>query len=338
MGIATTEYKRISKRGRPARLEQVAPSRSIAESLCGFTTEYTLATAVDMLLADCRARKLSHNTTGMYRDGLSRLQTYLGRDKVIADISVEDLKAHIDAEAKRGLSAKTLKTRQQCIKRLFGFLLTEELIDKDPSQKLPDIRVPRKVSNPIPLDQIQRMLDYFDQSTPQGLRNKIIVLLLIDTGGRVSEIANIRTANIDIDRMRIKIVGKGNIEGFLNLSNSTRLLLLRYMRKIAPPGQPIPTYLFESHRGKPITRTAIAKMLREVGHELGIPNVHAHRFRDTFASEFAASSGDAFALQRELRHADIQMSMRYVEQHSSSIQPKHEEHSPVANLIVNRRK
>ncbi len=273
----------------------------------------------------------------MYADGLSRLAHSIGGDIPIDKITRVMLQDHLDSERARGLAPKTLNIRRQNITALFHFLIDEELLEIGPTVKLVPIPVPSKVPDPFDTKDVQKMVNFLDDGTPEGRRNQLLALLMVDSGGRVSEVANIRIDDIDLQRSRIRVEQKGGDEESLNLTDGTKLALLRYVRKLMVQECP-PEDLFENPAtGRPITRGAIYKIIRNAGEQNRIKKSHPHRLRTTFASGYANSSGDPYALQRELRHKDIQTSLKYVKVFDDALHRKHQLHSPAAKLVIRRK-
>lgn len=336
IGIEDNRTRVVVRTRRPVNGRNTPPRRR-PPTIDAPCASVTLSSAIGIFLDDCRIRQLSDNTQVMYRDALDRLEAHLGGENQIDTVSARDLKGFVERETNRGLSPKTIKIRQACVKRLFRFLVEEELLDADPSAGLHEILVPERSWKPLTLEDVQSILDHMDLGTPNSLRNRLLVLMMVDSGGRVSEIAGIKAADIDLGGLRIRVTVKGGRERYLNITHNTRLLTARYLRKLTAPGKPAPVYLFENpDYGKPLTRAAIGKIVRKAGEAAGIPNVHPHRFRHTFTSEYVAAGGDAFTLQRELGHSSIQMSKHYVTLYDSSVQRKHQEFSPASKLIVRR--
>lgn len=121
-----------------------------------------------------------------------------------------------------------------------------------------------------------------------------IVRALLDTGLRASELAAVRAEDIDGSRGLLVIqAGKGGKVGLLAASGD----MLRALRIVAARR---PHY------------EVIYRLVRDVGRRAGVADVHPHRFRHTFASNFRASGGDILHLQMLLRHADLGTTRRYI--------------------------
>ena len=113
------------------------------------------------------------------------------------------------------------------------------------------------------------------------IRDKAIIALLADTGGRLSEIAGGRrkdtpgaqSADLDLERKQLKVLGKGNKQGYLVFGETTRSLLKRYLEKAKPVGK-----LFD------LSYEGMTSMLRRLEDKSGV-KCNAHSFRRGFATE-----------------------------------------------------
>ncbi|MEN6415848.1 MAG: tyrosine-type recombinase/integrase [Armatimonadota bacterium] len=153
---------------------------------------------------------------------------------------------------------------------------------------------------------------------------------------RLSQLLNIRLADVDWDQGIIKVMGKGRKERLANIATSTKVILRRYVRKCVDPeaGQ----YLFQNQYGSPISRSYVAGILRAAGQRVGIENVHPHRLRHSFATQYLSNGGNALTLQRELGHSSLEMVKRYVALQHKDITRKHIQYSPANQLNLHSRK
>lgn len=296
-----------------------------------------LGGAIKDFLEERRLRALSGNTLRMYEDALNRLQGHLGADKRIEEIHLEDLKGYMRAEESRGLSRKTMKTRTQCVKSFFRWLVDNEFIEKDPSRRLPQIRLEDKVLPPLSVQQVQAILDGIKQERIEGVRDRLLILLLADSGARVSEAIGIKLEDVNLDAKRVKIMGKGAKERYLRLSHVTKLELGRYLRKLPAARNQEMRFLFENpDTCQPITRGTAHRIVRRHAENVGIAGVHPHQFRRSFTSEYISSGGDIFTLQKELGHSDLQMVRKYASIYDPDVDRKHQEYGLGGKLRVSK--
>lgn len=304
------------------------PEKLIANSIGG---------AIKDFMDDRRLRELSGNTLNMYRDALCRLESYLDVNKSIDKVTLENLREFMKVEESRGLSKKTMKTRTQCVKSFFRWLVDEEFIDKDPSKRLPQIRLEDKVLPPLSVEEVQIILNGIDVNSIQGIRDRLLILLLADSGARVSEAISIKLKDLDLDAKRIRIMGKGSKERYLRFSNLTKLELGRFLRKLQADQKQDTLYLFENpDTGMHITRGAAYKIVRRSAEKVGLHGVHPHQFRRSFTSEYISSGGDLFTLQKELGHTDLQMVRKYASIYDPDVDRKHQEYGLGAKLKLSK--
>ncbi len=168
-----------------------------------------------------------------------------------------------------------------------------------------------------------------DHARPTALRDKTIILLLLDTGIRASELCGITALDVDLKNRRIVVMGKGDKGRTLPISAETAKSLWRYMsaRQDAPAREP----LFASQAGGPLDRQALLALLVDLGKRAGVNDVHPHRFRHTFAITFLRNGGNVYELQMALGHTTMEMVRTYLALAETDLQRAHEEASPVTN-------
>ena len=163
-----------------------------------------------------------------------------------------------------------------------------------------------------------------------ALRNRTIILLLLDTGVRASELCGLAIKDADLTNKRILVLGKGNKERALPISPRTAKTLWRYLtteRKDEPVNAP----LFLGSEGDPLNRNALLKLLIRLGAKAGVRDCHPHRFRHTFAVNFLRNGGNVFELQMALGHTTLQMVQTYLVLAQADLDAAHRKASPVEN-------
>jgi integrase/recombinase XerD len=146
-------------------------------------------------------------------------------------------------------------------------------------------------------------------------RDIAIILTLLDTGMRVSELCDITNRDIDINSGRILITGKGSKSRFVYLGRVSRHAIWAYMLEKYPNQRPVENDpLFTDHYGiYPMKRQGVLQLLKRLGNKAGVLDVHPHKFRHTFAIEFLRNGGNVFELQQLLGHSNLDMVKRYVQ-------------------------
>ncbi|MGD8753263.1 MAG: tyrosine-type recombinase/integrase, partial [Anaerolineales bacterium] len=166
-------------------------------------------------------------------------------------------------------------------------------------------------------------------STQYADRHRAIILLLLDTGIRSSEICQLRIHQVDLRNRTIKVLGKGNKERQIPISSRTSQSLWKYLatRKDDDMGG----HLFITSTGRGLDSGQLIRILRRIGARAGVDHVTTHRFRHTFAINFLRNGGDVYSLQMLLGHTSLEMVRRYLAIAQADVQRAHQQASPVDN-------
>lgn len=171
----------------------------------------------------------------------------------------------------------------------------------------------------------------FSMKRPTYLRDKFLVLLLLDTGIRVGECSRLRIRDVNLSTNEISIlpVGSGikSKSRHVYIGKNCKSVAWRYLasREDSNPEEP----LFLSENNLPMNRDSIKSILARLGERAQVINVHPHRFRHTFACEYLRNGGDVFTLQRALGHNSLEMVRYYLSIVDSDSKEAHRKSSPV---------
>ena len=291
-----------------------------------------------------RAKQLSPNTIADYKNTFRKFTAYLGSDLDVTAIDHNHIIGFLGSLPET-LSPKTARNYHTGLSSLWTWMKSEQIV---PVQIL--IQVPRPKptqTDIIPFSEanIRALLrstsrsktysrlgkqpcsNALDPQTAQ--RNRLIILVLLDTGLRASELCNIKLHNIEMERSLIKTLGKGDKERHIPFSDNTAQALWRYItfRDKVNVG----THLFVTDEDRPFTRDRLKNLLNALGDRANVPNCHAHRFRHTFAIQFLRNGGDVFTLKELLGHSSLDMVKRYLAIAQVDVEAAHKKASPVSN-------
>lgn len=241
------------------------------------------------------------------------------------------------------LAASTVCTSLRVWKVFFNWCFREELIEKNPVTRLEFPKVSKKIRPAFSDEQAQAIIDSLDLSTEQGFRDYIILILLMDTGLRRSEVASLRVDDVQPDY--ILVHGKGDKQRRVGISPELSTLLWKYVHKFRHPRNADEPILFlatgRGNAGKLFGRGGMDALMKRLKKVTGIDDVRlsAHTFRHTFAKMYLQEGGDIFSLSRELGHSDIRTTQRYLEDFTSeNARKRHTEFSPLNRLKVQTRR
>ncbi len=255
----------------------------------------------------------------------------------LLNVPLEVKKSRRPPENGSTLSPSAVRSYIRRWKAFFSWCFKEELIEKSPATRLEFPQVDEKVIDTFSKEQIEQMFAVFDLSTPAGFRDYVVIVLMIDTGLRRSEVA--RLCVEDVHETYISVFGKGRKERQVGIHPKVSNLLWRYIHKYRHPAISSETALFLSvgngHAGLSFGRGGMQGLIRRLKVATGIDDVRlsAHTFRHTFACMYLEEGGDLFSLSRELGHKSIKTTEKYLKSFTSkNARMHHNDHSPINSI------
>lgn len=272
-----------------------------------------LSDAIDGFMLACRARKLSPHTIADYSRTLKRFLAHVG-DMPMRDVTTVQVSAFL---ASQPFSEKTVHNYWIGLAALWTWAIREGHVQKH-IVRIVEKPKPRKVVIvPFTQEQVKAMLA---QDGRTADRNRCVILLLVDTGLRASELCGLSFGDIDLVNRRVKVLGKGNKERLLPFSKRTAQALFKYLSDQDGKEKP-----FE------FTRTSLAHLMQRIGRKAGVADAHPHRFRHTFAVTYLRNGGDPYTLQTILGHSTMEQVRAYLALAQVDLETAHQRASPVEN-------
>lgn len=286
----------------------------------------TLGRAVDLFLGAKAAEGASPKTITWYRMILARAVRAFGADLPVDRLTGPNLRAWL-LELRTTLAPVSVAGYVRTLKVLGNWLLAEELAEAAALRALHKPRVPDKLIESVPDDTLRRLLGL------ATVRDRAILLLLLDTGLRVSEAAGVRLGDLRPDGS-VKVMGKGAKERIVPIGSTARGAIVRYLGQRGPGTPDAP--LFLGRRGA-LDARGMQQVLKRLKVRAGITGrCSPHSLRHTFARSYLVNGGDAFSLQQILGHTTLDMVKRYVSLADAEVAVKHRVASPADRLIGGR--
>src|SRR5436190_16751953 len=160
-------------------------------------------------------RSLSQNSIDAYRHDIALLEQYVTVSKLeVSPIAItpKHLRGFLQHINELGMSAHSQARILSGVKSFYKYMLSEELIDKDPTALIEGPKLGRKLPDTLDYEEIVKILEAIDLSTPEGGRNRAMLEILYSSGLRVSELVELRRANVYVDLGFLRVVGEGNKE------------------------------------------------------------------------------------------------------------------------------
>ena len=264
-----------------------------------------------------RAEGKSPKTVSWYEEMLCVFPRYLESSSIIpilANFNLESVRAFIVSEQNRGLSPYTVQARVRALKAFSTWLFSEQYTRENILANLKMPKAPVRMIEPLAPEEIDKLISVQNPLTSIGSRNIALLITFIGTGIRESELSSLSFEDAHIEQGYLKVMGKGSKERVVPIGGLGQKLLWRYVFHFRPePINELNNYLFLTLDGKKLVPNAIKLLLKRWGKKAGVPRLHAHLCRHTYATDFLIyNCGDVFRLQQILGHTTLEMVRKYV--------------------------
>jgi integrase/recombinase XerD len=257
---------------------------------------------------------LSANTVQSYARDIRKLAASLKAGKVpLERVSEETLVRFIHGESQSGLSARSLARLISALRSFFRFLVLSGLIKKDPTSLLTTPSTWLALPKFLTVAETEALLQAPDAKKPHGLRDRAMLEVLYGSGLRVSELASLKLAEINLDDGFLVCRGKGGKERIVPLGRSACEAIKSYLATARPlDDADSREELFLSRRGRPFTRQGLWKLLRQHAAKAGLSEkISPHVLRHTFATHLLERGADLRSVQLMLGHSQITTTQIY---------------------------
>ena len=231
-------------------------------------------------------KHLSANTIESYMRDLAQFAHFVLRRYDVAPKNVERemIENYMAWLYERGREKSSQARNLSGIKSFFNFLLLNEIIEASPAELIEPPKAGRPLPDTLSVEEIDLLLSSIDTSTPKGLRDCAILEVLYSCGLRVSELCDLRIADLFFGEGYIRITGKGDKQRLVPVSGIARDRIQLYMEHRKPEKANDDT-LFLNNRGKKLTRVMIFTIIKQAAQRVGITkNISPHTFRHSFAT------------------------------------------------------
>jgi site-specific recombinase XerD len=264
------------------------------------------------------AANKSPKTIISYVDSVKRLEAYLASEQL--PLEPNAVRGFLAAERDRTSPASAAKHyRNLCV--YFNWLLAEDEIKDNPMVRVEKPKVPAEVKPFFTQDELAALLKATRGQDFEARRDHAIVRILIDTGLRVSGLADLRfdptsdkDTDVFLDQLRLRVRLKGGEIWWVPIGSKAAVAVDRYLRVRARSPHAVSPWLWIGTRGHDVAHfgsSGVRAMLRRRGDQAGVQNCHPHRFRHTFADSWLALGGNVDDLMNVAGWRSIAMPLRY---------------------------
>ena len=252
----------------------------------------------------------SDNTLDAYERDLNKFLGFLESDGVHpTEVGLEHLHQFSASLIDLGILPSSLSRILSGVRSFYHFLVVDGYMETDPTELLEFPNKSRHLPDVLTVDEVDRIESVIDLSSSEGQRNKAIIEVLFSCGLRVSELCALRVSDLYLDEQFIRVVGKGNKQRLVPISQKAIHELELYFSDRChidiKPGYE--DYVFVSKlRKKNLSRIMVFHLIKELVALAGIEKtVSPHTFRHSFATALLDGGANLRAIQAMLGHESI---------------------------------
>ncbi len=270
---------------------------------------------IDDFIAAKRIEGRSEKTLEYYKNVIEKTVESIG--KTVKHITTDDLRKYLsDYQEKKKSSKVTIDNMRRILSSFFGWLEDEELIIKSPVRRIHKVKASKVIKETYTDEELERMRDSCDE-----IRDVALIDFLASTGIRVGELVQLNIEDIDFEERECTVLGKGDKERIVYFDVRSKIHLKQYIESRSDDNPALFVSLNAPHERLEIG--GVESRLRKIGNDLGIDNVHPHRFRRTLATVAIDKGMPIEQLQQLLGHQRIDTTLQYAMVKQSNVKIAH---------------
>src|SRR3954451_2883361 len=213
-----------------------------------------------------RAGNKSPKTVATYMEAVRQLPGHLGESgRTLADARRGDVEAFLGALLERW-SAATASNRYRALKVFYAWMEDEGEVTDNPMRRMKPPAVPDKPVDVLTEEHLRRLLAVCASRDFKARRDTALIMLLLDSGGRLAEISEMHVVDVDFELDVAMVLGKGRRERALPFGQKTGVAIDRYLRVRARHAHAGLDWLWLGERGR-LSPSGVAQMLLRRGRE-----------------------------------------------------------------------
>lgn len=287
-------------------------------------------------------KNYSRHTFDAYHNDLNQLVAFLEERvsgfavdgwRTVTEDHLRDYAHHL---YQCGYANASIARKLATVRSFFQYLQAEGAIPHDPSMMLEGPKVERPLPRAISPEEITRLLEAPSQvNGPKGVRDRAILELLYATGMRVSELADLRLSDVDLERNVVRCRGKGNKERLIPVHELAAKWLLAYIEEARPEllgnKKTLTDVLFLNYRGQPLTRQGLWLIIRQYAKIAGLTTpVTPHVLRHSVATHLLRNGAGLREVQELLGHTNMNTTQQYTRLLDDHLRETYDETHPRA--------
>jgi integrase/recombinase XerD len=235
-----------------------------------------------------------------------------------------------NVKVQSAISRTSINTYVRAIKTFWSWMQRQGIIKYNPLAEVSAPKIPKRLPKILTEDELRAL---FRISLSD--RDRALLMLLLDSGIRLTELANLRFDDVDLKNDVVSVIGKGDKQRHVFISKDTALWLIIYTCEGRRPDSQLSNQFFLTNDGYPLTASRIQKILEIIGRKARLKQrLSPHRLRHTYATLSLKNGANLEFLRRSLGHTDLKTTEVYLTLSDTDVQAAHKQFSPVKNLGI----
>ena len=256
-------------------------------------------------------RNMSANTCVSYNRDLKKLSSYFDSLQIseIDQVNEAICSGWIGYLFNKGVSPRSIQRHISSAKGLFKFLKKNDLITSSPFELIQAPKSKNYLPDVLSPEQVDRLLQFKPQSVID-IRDLAIVELIYSSGLRVSELANINLKDFEEDFTFLRVLGKGSKTRLVPIGTFAKNAVKNWLKEKSKHALSSEA-LFVNLKNKRLSVRSVQLRLKKMATKQGLPPIHPHMLRHSFATHMLESSGDLRSVQELLGHSSLSTTQIY---------------------------
>ncbi len=261
-------------------------------------------------------RNASPYTIRNYKADLLDFFRFLKEKKVttLGEVDRHVLRDYLAHLVGRGIVKASIARKLSAIRSFYRYLVREKIIEANPIKSVSSPKLDKRLPSFLTIDEVKKLLEAPDLSTPQGLRDRALLEMLYASGLRVSELTGLELGQINLDSDEIRVWGKGSKERVVLMGEPAAEALRQYLEHGRPKllTAKRSNAVFITRYGQRLPARSVQKILEHYTAKAELKKrVHPHTLRHTFATHMLDGGADLRVVQELLGHEQLSSTQIY---------------------------
>lgn len=268
------------------------------------------------------SKSLSDNTTKNYFRDLIDYFIYLKLNDLSPTKSIEPkhIRKMLSFLIDKGFSKVSISRKISAIKSYITFLEKFNYSKNNYSELISIPKKSKSLPKVMTKKEVSQLIKHVEMNTKKNLRDDALIELLYSTGLRVSEVANLKLKDINLEKSEIKILGKGNKERIVIFNNKSKEKIIRYLKNDKRYISIKTEALFQNKFKEALSTRSIQRILKKYLNFSGINSKYStHTLRHTFATHLLEGGADIKVIQQLMGHSSPETTKIYTHVSSSTL-------------------